>query len=127
MSSQLAEKISEVPELYEKRNDSTATLLKETGFLEAPGALNVGDIEAVLSQKPNLADRWLKRGHDQQIVGGWGIEREHGQYRVQNFGTGMHMREANRLHATAEFIVRYVRFIGDVLQRAHSRRASGHI
>lgn len=117
MASQLAERIIEVPELYERREASTATLLKETGFLEAPDALDVGDVEDALSQRPKLAEDWLKRGHDQQIVGGWGIERDHGQYRVQNFGSGMHMREPDRVHATAEFVVRYVRFIGDVLRR----------
>ena len=121
MTSQLAQKISEVPELYDKGDESTATLLKETGFLEAPDELRVDDVEEVLSQKPKLADRWLERGQDQRLVGGWGIEREHGQYRVQSFGSGMHMLEKDRLHATSEFIVRYVRFIGDVLQHSHSR------
>lgn len=124
MTSQLAEKISQVPELYERCDASTATLLKQAGFLEASDTLNVSDVEQALSQKPKLADSWLKRGHDQQIVGGWGIERDHGQYRVQNFGSGMHMRESNRLHATAEFIVRYVCFIRDVLRRANSRQIS---
>lgn len=122
----LAEKISEVPELYERREASTATLLKETGFLEAPDRLTVEDVEQVLSKKPKLAERWLERGHDQQIVGGWGIERDHGQYRVQNFGNGMHMRDANRPHAVAEFVVRYVRFIGEVLRRTDSRPSQAY-
>ncbi|HJR55249.1 MAG TPA: hypothetical protein VJ798_01615 [Rhizomicrobium sp.] len=119
----LAEKISEVPELYDRSNDSTATLLKETGYLDAPQALKVEDVEEALATEPKLADQWLKRGHDQRLVGGWGIEREGGEYRIQNFDNGMQVRERNRLHATAEFIVRYVGFIGEVLRR-HQRGRS---
>ena len=121
MASRLAEKISEVPELYDRGDQSTATLLKETGVLDEPQALKVEDVEEALSREPKLADRWLERGQDQRLVGGWGIECERGQYRVQSFGSGMHMLESDRLHATSEFIVRYVRFIGDVLQHTRSR------
>lgn len=121
MASPLAKQISEVPELYDRCDASTATLLRQTGFLEAPEALKVEDVEEALGQEPQLAQRWLERGHDQQLVGGWGIERQGEQYRIQSFGSGMHMLEQNRLHATAEFIVRYVRFIGDVLQRTQER------
>lgn len=120
MTSALAQKISEVPELYDQRDESTATLLKETGYLQSPQALKVEDVEDALSQEPELAERWLERGQDQRLAGGWGIECEHGQYRVQSFGSGMHMLDTNRLHATAEFIVRYVGFMGDVLQRTDS-------
>lgn len=124
MASRLAQKISEVPELYDRTDRSTATLLKETGFLDAPQALKVEDVQEALSREPKLAERWLERGQDQRLVGGWGIERERGQYRVQSFGSGMHMLESDRLRATSEFIVRYVRFIGDVLRRTHSRQIS---
>ncbi len=38
-------KISEVPELYDRGDQSTATLLKETGVLDEPQALKVEDVE----------------------------------------------------------------------------------
>lgn len=113
----LAERISEIPQAFERRDVSTATLLKESGYLESSGELKVADVEEVLSQDPELADRWWLRGHDQQLVGGWGLDRCENRYRVQSYGTGRHMLENDRLHATAEFIVRYVGFMGDVLHR----------
>jgi hypothetical protein len=117
----LAECISEVPELYEEGNESTARLLSKSGYLDAPQALTVEDVERALSRRPELADRWLKRGNDQRLAGGWGIECDHGQYRVQSYDGGTYLLERKKLHAVAEFIVRYVAFIGDVLSRHRAR------
>jgi hypothetical protein len=116
----LAQRISEVPDIYQHSNRSTAALLKETGYLEAPQALTVGDVEQALEQDPNLAELWLERGRDQRLAGGWGIECAHGQYRIQSYASGRHLLEKDRLHACAEFIVRYVGFIGEVVRR-HQR------
>jgi hypothetical protein len=116
----LAQRISEVPDIYQHSNRSTAALLKETGYLEAPQALTVGDVEQALEQDPNLAELWLERGMDQRLAGGWGIECAHGQYRIQSYASGRHLLEKDRLHACAEFIVRYVGFIGEVVRR-HQR------
>jgi hypothetical protein len=116
----LAQRISEVPDIYQHSNCSTATLLKETGYLEEPHALTVGDVEEALEQDPNLAELWLERGMDQRLAGGWGIECVHGQYRVQSYASGGHLLEKDRLHACAEFIVRDVGFIGEVVRR-HQR------
>jgi hypothetical protein len=114
----LAQRISEVPDVYERGNRSTAALVKEPGYLERPQALTVGDVEEVLAQDPNLAELWLERGMDQRLAGGWGIERdEQGRYRIQSYANGRHMVEQDRLHACAEFIVRYVSFIADVVRR----------
>jgi hypothetical protein len=85
----LAERISEVPELYEEGNESTARLLSKSGYLDAPQALTVEDVEQALEQHPELADRWLERGHDQRLSGGWGIECDHGQYKVQSMPTAI--------------------------------------
>ena len=111
----LAEKVSEVPELYDKTDKSTACLLKDLGALNEP--LKVEEVEDALQHHPSLADRWLERGQDQRLAGGWGIECEHGQYRVQSYASGRHLLEKKKLHAVAEFVVRYVGFIRDVLDR----------
>ena len=121
----LAEIISEVPEIYEQSDESTARLLAKTGYLDAPQALTVADVEQALERHPELADRWLERGHDQRLVGGWGIECDHGQYRVQSYASGRHLVEKKKLHAVAEFIVRYVAFIGDVLSRYRTPKPGG--
>jgi hypothetical protein len=113
----LAEKISEVPELYDKGNKSTASLLRDSGLLETSQPLKVEDLEDALQEHPDRADRWLERGRDQLLTGGWGIERRRGEYRVQSFSTGRHLMEKKKLHAVAEFVVRYVGFMRDVLLR----------
>ncbi|HEY2008724.1 MAG TPA: hypothetical protein VGH23_07045 [Rhizomicrobium sp.] len=117
----LAEKISEMPEAYERGDESTARLLLHSGYLDSPQALTVEDVEEALKRHPELADRWLERGRDQRLVGGWGIECDHGQYKVQNYAGGRALVEKKKLHAVAEFIVRYVRFVGDVLSRYRAR------
>jgi hypothetical protein len=117
----LAERVSEVPERYEKSDESTAHLLSDTGYLDAPQTLKVEDVEQALEHHPGLADHWLERGHDQRLTGGWGIECDHGQYRVQSYANGRYLLERQKLHAVAEFIVRYVGFIGDVLNRHRGR------
>src|SRR5271168_3513876 len=104
----LAERISEVPELYERSDESTARLLLRSGYLDEPQALTVEDVELALARHPELADRWLERGHDQGLAGGWGIECDHGQYRVQSYAGGRQLLERKKLHAVAEFTVRYV-------------------
>ncbi len=86
-----------------------------------------GSSEAFLMSKRrcvrnrNWPDHWLERGHDQRLAGGWGIECDGERYRVQCFGGGPALVETNRLHATAEFIVRYVGTIADVVRRYEER------
>ncbi|HWU54985.1 MAG TPA: hypothetical protein VN175_05745 [Rhizomicrobium sp.] len=84
----LAEKITEVPELYDRNNKSTACLLKDLGVLNSPEPLRVDEVEEVLRHRPSLADRWLERGQDQRLAGGWGIECDHGQYRCRAMQAG---------------------------------------
>ena len=121
----LAETISEVPELYEEGNESTARLLSKSGYLDAPENLTVEDVEHALERQPELADRWLERGHDQRLVGGWGIECDHGRYKVQSYADGGQLVERKKLHAVAEFIVRYVAFMGDTLSRYRTPTRNG--
>ena len=117
MSSDLAEKVGQVPQLYETGNKSTATILKDCGFPEARQFLSVEQLEHVFRQAPHLTDLWLKRANDQRLVGGWGIEQETGEFRVQNYSSGKGFLVADRFKACAEFADRYVGFIGDVLAR----------
>ncbi|HKU65998.1 MAG TPA: hypothetical protein VJQ06_13160 [Rhizomicrobium sp.] len=101
---------------------STACLLRQAGFLDTSQVLDVAAVEQALRHHPGLADRWLERGHDQRLVGGWGIECDHGQYRVQSFASDHHLLERKKLHAVAEFVVRYVGFIREVLTRHRGAR-----
>ncbi len=120
----LAEKVSAVPELYDRTDKSTACLLKDIGILNSPEPLKVEDVEDALQHHPDLADRWLERGQDQRLAGGWGIECDHGQYRVQSYASSRHLLEKKKLHAVAEFVVRYVGFIRDVLDHSRGRSAT---
>jgi hypothetical protein len=113
----LAQRVSEVPDAYEHSNCSTKKLLEESGYLERPLSLTVGDVEDALAGDPNLTQLWLERGMDQRLAGGWGIEQARDGYRIQNYSTGQSIVERDRLHACAEFIVRYVGFIHKVVQR----------
>ena len=118
MNPQLAERIIHVPQLYEAGNKSTAVLLKDAGLPEADSLPSAQEVEETLRQEPALADMWLERGGDQRLAGGWGIERdEQGAWHVQDFSGGPGLVEKNRIKACAEFIVRYVSFIGDALKR----------
>jgi hypothetical protein len=115
----LAEKVSEVPKLYEEGNKSTARLLKDFGFPERRASVSVEDVEAVLRRRPRLAELWFKRRHDQVVAGGWSIDREDGHWRIQNLSTHQQVTVENRTRACAEFVVRYVAFIGEVQARRH--------
>jgi|GEM_PF-3108527 hypothetical protein len=113
----LAQRVSEIPDAYEHSNLSTSQLLAETGYLDRPQALTVSDVEVALQEDPKLAELWLERGRDQRLAGGWGIEQEDNQYRVQSYSSGQYLVARNRLHACAEFIVRYVAFIQESVKR----------
>ena len=80
---------------------------------------SVEDVEAVLRRRPRLAELWLKRRHDQVVAGGWSIDREDGHWRIQNLSTHQQVTVENRTRACAEFVVRYVAFIGEVQARRH--------
>jgi hypothetical protein len=122
MTLKLAEKVSEVPELFEEGNKSTARLLKDFGFPQKRKDLTVEEIETVLKRRPHLAELWLRRCHDQRLAGGWGIEREKDHWRIQNFSDHRHLEVNDRIRACAEFVLRYVAFIGDV--QARGQRAA---
>ena len=115
----LAEKISEVPKLYAEGNKSTARLLKDFGFPEQRQAVTVEDVEAVLVRRPRLADLWFKRGRDQLLAGGWSIERQGDHWHIQNYSDHRQLDVKDRTRACAEFVVRYVAFIGDLQARLH--------
>ena len=119
MSLELAEKISEVPKLYAEGNKSTARLLKEAGFPGNRDCVTVEEIETVLKQRPRLAELWLTRCHDQLLAGGWGIEHRDDHWHIQNFSDHRHLDVKDRMRACAEFVVRYVGFIGAVQARLH--------
>jgi hypothetical protein len=119
MSLELAERISQVPQLYEAGTKSTAALLIDTGYMENRQSLSVEEVEVALRRAPQLAKLWLKRAKDQRLSGGWGLDCEGAQYRVQSYADGKYLLVRDRLRACAEFIVRYVGFIGDVLARRH--------
>jgi hypothetical protein len=119
MTSALAERIGKIPKLYEAGDKSTASLLKDAGFPERRKSVTVEEVEDVLKREPDLIDLWLKRCQDQRLAGGWGIEREAGAYRVQSFSSGKSLVVQGRPHACAEFVVRYVSFIGEVLARTN--------
>jgi hypothetical protein len=117
MSSQLAERITHLPKFYEAGEKSTATLLQEAGLPDT-GSLPAEEVEEVLRRDPDLTDLWLERGSDQRLARGWGIERDiNGTYQLQNFSNGTSIIEHSRTRACAQFIVRYVGVIGDVLTR----------
>jgi hypothetical protein len=113
----LAQRIVEVPDAFEHSELSTVHLLKDAGFLEEPQSLSVGELEEALKEDPGHAELWLERGRDQRLVGGWGIEEDRGHYRLQNFSTGQYLVERDRLHACAEFIIRYLGVIYEVVKR----------
>lgn len=113
----LARRVSEIADAYEHSNLSTARLLAETGYMDGPHQLTVPEVEAALEDEPKLAELWLERGMDQRVAGGWGIEHDRDHYRVQNYSNGQYFEERDRVHACAEFIVRYVGFIRDTVKR----------
>ena len=121
MTSQLAEKVAHLPERFEETDCSTARLLAETGYLDRPQDLKVEDLEQALAEEPALMERWLDRGHDQMLAGGWGIEQDGDTYHIQSFDHGGdgdgELVVTNRSRATAEFAVRYLRVIAGVMRR----------
>jgi hypothetical protein len=121
MASQLAEKVAHLPERFAESDCSTARLLAETGYLDRPQDLKVEDLEQALAEEPALMERWLDRGHDQMLAGGWGIERDGEAYHVQSFDGDGELVVTNRTRATAEFAVRYLRVIAGVMRRQQPR------
>lgn len=121
MASQLAEKVAHLPERFEETDCSTARLLAETGYLDRPQDLKVEDLEEALAATPALLDAWLDRGHDQMLAGGWGIECDGQEYRVQSFDGGGELVMESRVRATAEFAVRYLGVIGAVMRHQRER------
>ena len=115
--SDLAERIGHLPEAYDEGERSTAALIKESGYLNAPEALDAKSLEDVLREEPELAEAWLKRWGDQRIAGGWVMDCEGKHYRLKNFETGKSYLIDGKERAFAEFIVRYVHRIGDVIAK----------
>jgi hypothetical protein len=117
MNRELAEQITKLPDHYEVQDKSTVRLLREAGLPDRLKDLSMDDIETALRQSPKLTDKWIKRGSEQRLGGGWGIEREGEIYRIYSFGGGQMQTEQNRFRACALFILRYVQFISDVESR----------
>ena len=120
-------KIVALPEEYARRDRSTGCLLQDMGFPEARGLLKTEDVAQILKEEPRLAPLWIRRGKDQRYAGGWGLECLEGRTRVISYGDGRKGAwESDLCKALAEFIVRYLGFIGDVQMRSAQRRAARH-
>jgi hypothetical protein len=117
MTSQLAQNVSQVPKVFEATNKSTACILKDFGFPDTQDDLTVDEVEDILRRDPHLADLWFERASDQRLSGGWGIEADKSGFRVQSYSNGHCLHHHDRCRACAEFVVRYVKFIGDVIAR----------
>jgi hypothetical protein len=115
--SQLAERIGHLPQAYDASECSTATLIKQAGYLESPDGLDVEGMEEILHDEPGLIEDWLKRWGDQRIAGGWVMDCEGKAYRLKNFDSGKSFLIEEKEKAFAEFIVRYVRRIGRVIAK----------
>ena len=115
---QTLKKIVRVPEEFAKRDRSTNCLLEDIGFPAAREELKAGDVEPLLRADQGLVDLWMTRGHDQRFVCGWGIENREGNYTVVSFADGRRIPFQDQYAACAEFLVRYLCFIGDVQARA---------
>lgn len=113
----LAQDITEVPLDFEARNRSTACLLKDAGFPDLRGAVTADEVRAVLRAEPELIDLWLERGDDQRLARGWGLQRHGSGYCLVDFATGDVQTFDDSLEVIAQFIVRYVGRIGDVMAR----------
>jgi hypothetical protein len=114
---QTLKKIVRVPEEFARRDRSTNSLLEDIGFPAARAELKASDVEPLLRADQDLVDLWMTRGHDQRFVGGWGIESRDGHYAVISFADGRKIPFQDRYAACAEFLVRYLCFIGDVQAR----------
>ena len=117
MVSQIARKIGHIPEQYESGNNSTALLLDAAGPPDRRAEVSVEEMEQVLRDAPDLTRLWLRRGGDQRFSGGWGIEHTGRDYKLLNFGDGRSQSFRDRVRACAEFVVHYVRFIGEAQAR----------
>lgn len=122
MASELAEEISEVPQLYEQGAKSTARLLRDSGFPEKRDALHVEEVEAALRRRPRLAELWLAHRGAQRLAGGWGLEHEDGHWLIQNYSDHRQLVVQDRIRACAEFVVRYVDVIAEVQVRSRASR-----
>ncbi len=123
---EIADRISRLPETYAATDCSTATLIQESGFLEAPEELGAEDVEKIMRDKPRLTERWLERWNDQRIAGGWVMDCEDGAYHLKNFSTGREIVIGDKFQACAEFAVRYVRRIGRVIAKYESPSQPGY-
>ena len=88
--------------------------------------LKARDVEEILRENPSLMEMWVARGQDQRYAGGWGIERLEGQFRIVSYGTGQKVKFDDPVKGCAEFVVRYLCFIGDIQVRAGRRARSRH-
>jgi hypothetical protein len=113
----VTEEIAQIPEHYQSSPCSTASLIEESGLLDRPEALTTNGVEGVLRDHPDWVEQWMARGGDQRIAGGWVLECEGERYRLKDFSTGKSAFFDDRYRACAQFVVRYVRRIADIMRR----------
>lgn len=120
MSFKMARQVSRLPVTYETSDKSTAGLLRDVAHPDALRELSEAHIAQVLTAEPELMDLWFKRGTDQRMSGGWGVEGTDGDYRVQSFAGSECLNFHDRAQACAAFIVRYVSYISTIASRRSS-------
>ena len=77
------------------------------------------DKDAVKSLTQDLHDADEQVWMDQRLAGGWCLECSGKDYLIQHYADGEHFVLHDKIRAGAEFLVRYLNVMSDVLKRYH--------
>lgn len=82
-------------------------LVRESGYLDRAGELNVDSVREALHLDPRLVDEWIPYSMNQRVGSGWYVtERAPSSYEVGLFPNGERLEYSEATDACAEFIVR---------------------
>ncbi len=89
----------------------TANLIKQSGYLDHPEALQREVLTDALREHPELIREWWIWSGDQRTPEGWCFDEEGGQFRVYYYPEGESLTLADRALACAEYILRVVPWV----------------
>jgi len=105
---EIVEAICALPDLFRSGSASTVDLVRLSGLPESPEALTRAEIVALLAERPELIDGWLRWSEDKRTSSGWFFVSEAGAFVVGFHPEGERLVFSDCTEACAEFVLREI-------------------
>ena len=103
---EIVKRICCLPLDFKRGSKTLIQLIRESGYVDNPDALERERVEAFLRDKPDLQDAWVIYSGDKRVSAGWYFDADGDGWVVGYYPGKERQKFVSKLEACAEFVLR---------------------